>query len=291
MKQRQAYTYALLSVLCWSTVGSAFKITLRYATFLELLVYSSFVALCVLFATVIIQKKWKLIRMTTRGDLLHSALLGLLNPFLYYFVLFRAYDLLPAQEAATLNYSWPLALVLLSMPMLKQRITLPSILAILISFTGIVIISTHGDITGFRLSSPIGVVLALGSAILWALFWIFNVKDQREPVIKLFLNFCFGFVYILVIVLIAGKIRVVPWQGLAGSVYVGFLEMGITFVLWMKALTLSSTTAKVTNLIYLSPFMSLIFIHFFVGETIFFSSFVGLVFIVGGITLQRSLKT
>jgi len=291
MKQRQAYTYAILSVLCWSTVGSAFKLSLRYIDFLDLLLYSSFTATIVILATVFIQKKGFLLRSMRWKDILSSARLGLLNPFLYYVILFKAYDLLPAQEAATLNYCWPLALVLLSVPMLKQKIGFMSIIAILVSFTGIIIISTHGKILDLHFSSLPGVILAVGSAVIWALFWILNLKDNREPVIKLFLNFFFGFLYIFITVLLTGGLHIIPWQGILGSVYVGFLEMGITFVLWLKALTLSSTTAKVTNLIYLSPFMSLIFIHFFVGETIFFSTFIGLVFIVGGILLQRSLKS
>ena len=33
---------------------------------------------------------------------------GFLNPFLYYIILFKAYSLLPAQEALSLNYTWPL---------------------------------------------------------------------------------------------------------------------------------------------------------------------------------------
>ena len=75
--------------------------------------------------------------------------------------------------------------------------------------------------------------------------------------------------------------------GLAGVVYVGFFEMGLTFIVWSKALELSSTTAKVSNLIYLSPFISLIFIRTIVGEEILPSTVIGLVLIVGGILLQR----
>jgi drug/metabolite transporter (DMT)-like permease len=82
-----------------------------------------------------------------------------------------------------------------------------------------------------------------------------------------------------------------PWQGIAGSVYLGIFEMGITFILWLMALKLSSTTAKVSNLIYLSPFISLILIHFFVGEVILLSTIIGLLFIVGGIIIQQYLKS
>ena len=297
-QQRQAYTYALLAVLCWSTIGSAFKISLRYMDFLSLLLCSSFVALIVLFIVLLLQGKLGLLKKIKKEELFSSAFLGLLNPFLYYVVLLKAYELLPAQEAGTLNYIWPLILVLLSIPMLKQKITGWSIMAIFVSFFGIILISTHGQILSFRFTSPLGVILAIGSAVFWASYWIFNMKDQREEVSKLFLNFCFGFCYIFLTILILrliglkwNRYPIFPWQGIAGSVYLGIFEMGITFILWLMALKLSSTTAKVFNLIYLSPVVSLILIHFFVGEVILLSTVIGLVFIVGGIIIQQYLRS
>ena len=276
----------------------AFKISLRYLDFLTLLLFASFVATVVLFTILLLQGKLNLVKKIRKKDLLSSAFLGLLNPFLYYVVLLKAYELLPAQEAGTLNYIWPLMLVLLSIPMLQQKITGWSILAILISFSGIILISTHGQFLTLRFSNPAGVILAVGSAIFWALYWIFNMKDRREEVSKLFLNFCFGFFYIFLTIAFLrflglnwSRYPILPWQGVAGSVYLGIFEMGITFILWMMALKLSSTTAKVSNLIYLSPFISLILIHFFVGEIILFSTVIGLIFIVGGIILQQSIKS
>ena len=271
---------------------------MRYLDFLTLLLFSSFIAAVVLFIILILQGKLYLLKKNRKQDLVNSAFLGLLNPFLYYVVLLKAYELLPAQEAGTLNYIWPLVLVLLSIPMLQQKITGWSIFAILISFSGIILISNHGHFFTFRFSNPVGVILALCSAIFWAFYWIFNMKDHREEVSKLFLNFCFGFFYILLTIAILrflgmnwSRYPLLPWQGIAGSVYLGIFEMGITFILWMMALKLSSTTAKVSNLIYLSPFISLILIHFFVGEVILFSTVIGLVFIVGGIILQQSIKS
>jgi drug/metabolite transporter (DMT)-like permease len=290
-QQSKAYLLAILSVLCWSTIGSAFKISLRYLDYLDLLLFSSFVATLVLALTIFTQKKHLLLKNLTLMDFIWSAFLGLLNPFLYYVVLLKAYELLPAQEAGTLNYIWPLVLVLISIPMLHQRISKWSLLAVLISFSGIVIISTHGQPFSMKFSNPFGVVLALGSAIFWAFYWIFNLKDRREAVTKLFLNFCFGFMYIFILVLLLKGFRIPSWQGLTGSLYLGFFEMGIPFVLWLSALKLSTTTAKVTNLIYLSPFISLMIIHFAVGETILLSTVAGLFLIVSGIIMQQYLKT
>jgi drug/metabolite transporter (DMT)-like permease len=61
----------------------------------------------------------------------------------------------------------------------------------------------------------------------------------------------------------------------------------VTFVFWLKALKYSENTAKVGNLIFLSPFLSLIFIHFLLGERILPSTFAGLGLIVAGLILQR----
>jgi len=288
--QRRAYILAMTAVLCWSTIGTAFKLSLHYLDPLNLLLFSSLTATLVLLTILIIQGKLKLLAAMKGIDILQSAFLGLLNPFLYYVVLLKAYDLLPAQEAGTLNYIWPIVLVLLSIPLLKQKISGWSILAILISFSGILVISTHGNFTELKFSDPFGVLLAVGSAIFWALYWIFSLRDQRETVSKLFLNFCFGLLYTVIAISVVAGFRLPPWKGLTGAIYIGFFEMGITFVIWLSALRYSITTAKVSNLIYLSPFISLILIRLIVGEVILISTIIGLIGIVSGIILQQYLK-
>lgn len=286
--QMRAYGYALVAVLMWSTVASAFKLTLDHLDFIELLFYSSLVSWIVLLLIIIVQGKLPQLRSYTSTDFLNSAKLGFLNPFLYYVVLFKAYSLLPAQEAQPLNFTWPLMLALLSIPILKQKITFLSILALFISFSGVFIISTHGDILGFSFTDPLGAGLAMGSGIIWALFWIYNMKDTRDEICKLFLNFLFGFLFVTIPFLIYTDLAIPDIRGSLGGIYVGLFEMGITFVVWMKALKYSERTSQVGNLIYASPFVSLIFIHFFVGEEILESTIVGLLLIVSGIAVQQS---
>jgi len=72
-----------------------------------------------------------------------------------------------------------------------------------------------------------------------------------------------------------------------GVIYIGLFEMGITFVLWLNALKNAENTAKVSNLVYLSPFLSLLFVSIAVGEKILISTFVGLTLIIGGILIQQ----
>jgi drug/metabolite transporter (DMT)-like permease len=285
--QKIAYLYALGTVLLWSTVASAFKISLRYLDIIQLLFYASITSTVTFFIYLLFSKKLNLLKILSRKDYLRSALLGFLNPFLYYVILLKAYSLLPAQQAQPINFIWPITLVLLSIPLLNQKIRPRDILAVVTSFAGVFIISTRGDILGFKFTSPVGVLLALGSTVIWALFWIYNVKDTRDEAVRLFLNFAFGSAFILLPMLLFTKVKIPTLKGALGAIYIGLFEMGFTFLLWLKALKLSKTTAHVTNLIFLTPFLSLLVISIAVGEKILLSTVIGLIFIVGGIILQK----
>jgi len=289
-KQNKAYFLAITAVLFWSTVASAFKISLQYLDYFQLLFFSSLVSTLLLFLLILSQNKILEICKTNSKDLLKSALMGFLNPFLYYVVLLKAYSLLKAQEAGTLNYVWPVVIVLLSVPLLKQKISVKSLLAILISFAGAVIIGTNGRIFTLEFSNLEGVLLALGSSVIWSLFWIFNLKDRRETLNKLFLNFVFGMIYITLACIIFSEISLPNLKSILGSTYIGLFEMGITYIIWLRALQLTTTTAKISNLIFLSPFISLIIIYFTVGEKIMLSTILGLSLIIGGIVIQKYSK-
>lgn len=288
--QLKAYFFALLAVLFWATAASAFKLTLEFMPYPNLLLLSSFTSSVIFLIIIFIQKKIYLLKKNTKRQLLTSMIMGLLNPFLYYLILFKAYTLLPAHQAQPLNFVWPLVIVLLSIIFLKQRIKPRNIIALLISFLGIIIISSRGKLTVLNISEPYGVFLALVSSVFWGLFFVINMIDSRDEMIKLFLSFSFGFSYTLIYLFLIGSLVMPGIKELAGSIYIGFFEMGITFYIWLKALKISKTTASVSNLIYLTPFISMLFIRLVVQEQIHTSAVVGLFLIVSGIIVQPGMR-
>lgn len=288
--QNKATIFAGLAVIFWATAASAFKIALGYLDFIQLLFISTITSFLVFTTLLFLQGKLQLLRHQSFQEVGQSALLGFLNPFLYYLVLLKAYSLLPAQIAQPLNFTWPIVLVLLSIPLLKQKIPARSILAIFISFAGVFFISSQGKPFAFEFADPFGVSLAVGSSLVWALFWIFNVRDKRDEVVKLFMNFLFASVFIIFVTAGYSSFINITWEGWLAGIYVGIFEMGITFVFWLKALRLSSSTSKIGNLIYLTPFFSLIIIHFVVGEAIYLTTLAGLILIVAGIFYEKTKK-
>jgi drug/metabolite transporter (DMT)-like permease len=132
-----------------------------------------------------------------------------------------------------------------------------------------------------------GALLAIGSSVIWSLFWVLSVIDKRDEIFKLFWNFAFGLIYLLITAFLFTDFRFPELKALPAPIYIGFFELGITYILWMKAMQFSENNAKTGNLTFLSPFLSLIFIHFILGENIFFTTFIGLAFIVSGIWYQQ----
>jgi len=287
-RTKQSYIYAGLAVFFWSTIPTIFKIGLGELDVLTMLALATFTSTSVLLIIVIAGRKTDLLKKSTRRDLLTSALLGLINPFIYYIILLKAYKLLPAQVAQPLNMIWPIILVFLSVPILKQKIPLKSFAALLISFAGVYIISSQGNPLHPGKSDTAGVLLATGSSFFWALYFIFNMKNKRDESVKLFTNFLFASFYLLVAMLIFGNSgSPISFKGAAASVYVGIFEMGITFYFWLKALRLATTSDKISNLVYLAPFISLVFVHFIIKEPVYFTTPAGLLLIIGGIFIQN----
>ena len=285
--EQKSYLFAFIAILLWSTVATAFKIALEGMDFMQLLMYSSLVSSIVLFIIVLLQKKLGLLKQYISKHLLKGILLGFITPFLYYTILLKAYSVLPAQEAMILNYTWPIMLVILSIIFLKQPIKPINIVAILVSFLGIAIIATKGNITNIVFTNLTGDLLALSSSIIWALFWIINMKDKNDEVVKLFVSFLFGFVFSFILTAIFSEIKLPEPKYIVSFIYIGFFEMSITFTLWLICLKLATTADKVSNLVFITPFLSLLFIHLIIGEQIKLASLSGLILIVCSILFTK----
>lgn len=216
-----------------------------------------------------------------------SLLRGAINPGAYYFVLFSAYDRLPAQVAQPINYSWAIVLTLLSIPFLGQRLTARSGGGIVVGYLGVIVVS----LAGLRASGSLdawGLILALLSSFIWASYWLVATRDEREPTAGTFQNFLMALPFLGLWAWLSGDGLPTGGRAWLGLAYVGAFEMGITFVLWQKALQSTTSVARVTAVVYLSPFLSLGLIYLVLAEPFNPLVFVGLGLIVVGVVLQDS---
>lgn len=285
---RRAMLYGLGAVGLWSTVATAFKVALADLSPLQLIWIAAIVSWLVIGLLMLRRGQLKV---ALSGGWKTAVWAGLMNPVAYYLVLFAAYDRLPGQEAMALNYTWALTMGLLAVPILGQRLTRVDVLAGLIAYSGVWTIATRGQVLNVAFADPLGVGLALASTLIWALYWLLNARDPRPPLVAQWQNFSVGVPLLTLLLLIGPGLEGFTLRGLGAGVYVGLFEMGIAFVLWQVAVQTVSRTAKVSNLIFLSPPVSLMLLYLVVGEPILSSTLAGLVLILGGLLLQQWQKT
>ena len=231
-QDRQAVLYGLGAVALWSTVATAFKVALAWMSPLELMWLAALVSWALMGALVIKQGN---ISTALRSGWKTAAWAGLMNPVAYYLVLFAAYDRLPGQEAMALNYTWALAMAFLAVPMLGQRLTRMDIVAGLVAYAGVWVIATRGAVFNVAFADPLGVVLALASTLIWALYWLLNARDPRPPLVGQWQNFSVGLPVLTVLLLLGPGLQWHGWPAFGAGVYVGLFEMGIAFILWQLA--------------------------------------------------------
>ena len=139
-----------------------------------------------------------------------------------------------------------------------------------ISLLGVTLISWGTGYSGKETISYYGLLLALLSALLWAIYWMIQnkQKEKTDSCVALFVSFLFGTVYLLV--------------ASYGMVPMAFICFGI-------AMRRASNPALINQLCYLAPFLSLFFISVILNEQITLTTYAGLTLIVSGIIFNQYL--
>ena len=281
--ERAALLYALAAVAAWSTVATGFKLGLGVLAPLQLLLLGTLIstALFAVLATVMgcWQPGWR--------TLATGAAFGLVNPFLYYVVLFEAYDRLPAQIAQPLNYTWAIVLALLAVPVLGQPLSRRLLAGIAVGYLGVLILLTQGRFDAWPDLNWAGVGLALASTLLWAGYWLGNARVALPPVTLMAWSFLVATPLIAIACLLGPGLPELTWARVGYGAWVGLIEMGFTFLLWQQAMRRTSHAGRIGQLIFLSPFLSLVLISTVLGENVHWTSAAGLAVIVTGLLITR----
>lgn len=271
----------MLAVALWSTVATGFKLGLEVLAPLQLLLLGTAVSTVVFWLAAVKGGRYRLAPAALR----RAALFGLVNPFAYYLVLFQAYDRLPAQIAQPLNYTWAITLAILAVPLLRQRLAARTLVGILVSYTGVVLLLTQGRFDGLPQVDWLGVALALTSTLIWAVYWLMNTRFDADPVGLMAWSFLLATVAVAVVCRLGPGWPVLTGRTVFFGCWVGLVEMGVTYLLWQRALRLTQNAGRIGQLIFLSPFVSFVLIDTVLGENVHATSVIGLAVIVVGLLI------
>ncbi|MEO8954417.1 MAG: DMT family transporter [Ktedonobacteraceae bacterium] len=284
-KTAKSFFYLGLCILSWGLIPVVTKNILIELNSLQMLFYSTIFSCIVMCGIVLFEKKMLVLKTYTISDYGKIGGLGFLGTYLYYVLLYAALALTSASEGFILAYTWPMLVIILAFPLLRERFTVKKICSIFISFLGIVVIVTHGSIFALSFTSLQGDILALGGAGVFALFSVLGKKFHYDQTVSVFIYFVTALVFITPTLFLFSSLKIPSLHVWLWLLLNGFVVNGISYVFWFKALEYGDTSVT-SNALYLTPFLSLVYIAVFLGEKILISSIVGLVIIVSGIILQ-----
>lgn len=284
-KKAKSYCFMALCILLWASIPVASKKILLELDNLQMLFYSTVFSVISLIVVFLFLGRLKTLKEYSKKDYLIMGFLGFLGTYLYYVLLYGAFRLTTAQEGFILVYTWPILVLVLAFIVLKEEPTIRKVLAILISFFGIVVVITHGEIFSLHFTSLTGDVLALLGAFVFAYFSIIGKKYNFDKVAGPLIYFSSGLFFITLTMLVYSTFKIPSLGVWIWLVYNGVFVNGVSYVFWFKALEHGDTDI-VSNAVYLTPGLSLFYISVFLGEKILLSSIVGLVIIISGIIVQ-----
>lgn len=282
---KKSYLYAVITVLIWATLATVAKTVLVDIPNFQVLTVSSVLAFVFLLIVNIINGSIKLMKTYRAKDYLMIAGLGFVGLFLYSALYYYGIARLGSQEACILNYLWPMMIVIFACIILKEKLTVRKIFAMLLSFAGIVVLTlgNGGMGTGERL---LGILACVAASICYGLFSVLNKRHNLNQNITMMWIWFTTAICSLVAGLLFEDWTVIEnmqWLALA---WLGVVVNAVAYLLWAIALKQAKDSAKIANLAYLTPFLSVIISAVFLHEQLHITAAFALALIIGGILLQ-----
>lgn len=284
MKINQGYVYVSLASILWASTAAVSKLLLAHLDNLQVLFFSTLFASLSLLIISLVQGKFTVLKKYSLKDYAIFAMMGFIGVFLYRFFLQAALVLMSAQEAFIVNYTWPIMVVIFARIILKEKMTLKKVIGLLLSFIGVVIVTTKGNLSVLSFSVG-GVLFALAGAVVYGFYSVLGKRQAYEKFTSTTFFYIFSFIFSAISLFLFSSIPSLSLEQLGGLLWLGIFPSGLAFVFWLLALKYGDT-AKISNLIFMTPFLSLIYIYFLLGEKILLSSIIGLAVIVAGILIQ-----
>ena len=273
--------WVFICVLLWALIPVVSKLGQTELDSHQFLFWSSLISFLVLFLTVVARGQIRMYRKIPLRQYLFLFFLGMLGTYLYYLLLYFGYAKAQGMEVLVVQYSWPILIVLLSLFILKETLTIRKAAAVLCGFAGVLIVLTKGNFRLVRFSSLEIILWVLAGAFCFALFSVLSKTVKIDPVLASSIYF-----FTAVTASFLSMMFFSGWQLPTASEWMpvivnGVLVNGFSYVFWIFALctTSASFTAPFT---YLTPILSALYLVVFFGEPFVPAYGAGLALVLGG---------
>ena len=162
---KKQYLYAFGAIGFWATTATVSKLLLHSYTTMQILALTSAIAAVFLLAVNGLKGNLKQLRAYRMRDFLITSGVGLLGTFGYDALLYMGIDRLLASQAMIINYLWPMMAVVAGCILLKEKMTVRKVVAVVMSFVGVTIVTSNGSLQGFSGSNLEGTLCCVLAAV------------------------------------------------------------------------------------------------------------------------------
>lgn len=282
----KGHLLAIFTVVCWGTTFISTKILLEDFSPIEILVTRFVIGLTVLY--MIRPHALKLRHEEHRLYLVVAALSGIT---LYYLMENIALTYTYASNVGIITATAPFfAAILARFTIKNSHLSGPFFIGFILSMAGVLLISTEGGGMNFN---PKGDMLALGAAVLWAVYAVVLKKICTFGYDLIVITreiFLYGIVLMIPPIIFMGfdidLIYLTEPVNLANMLYLGIGASALCFLTWNFA-TKYLGIVKTTVYIYVIPVITVITAYFVLSEPITMTKSIGIILAIVGLAISQ----
>lgn len=284
---KKEYLLAIYTIFCWGTLPAVTKLALTSISNMQVLFISSLVATICLLIYLFVSRKIKLFKVIGISDLLQLIGLGFIGNFLYSAFYYASIRTLPSTDACVINYLWPIIATICASFILHEKIGVKSWFAILMSFAGVITISTKGS--GLRLTEVKGILLCIAGSVCYGVFNVLNKKKGMDQYLCTTVYFAVTTICSGIVFFKTEHFYFMSTRTWGGIIWLGVFIDALAILAWGLALQ-KTEVGFLSNLAYTTPVTAMLISIICLGEPIQLYTICGMLLVLGGCFLQMFVK-
>ncbi len=263
----RALAYTLSCVALWALIPAVSKLGQDGLDSHQFLFWSSLVSFIAFAVASAAGGKLPALRAYRAKDWALMVALGLLGTYVYYILLYLGYARAEGFEVLVLQYTWPVFIVLLSVPILRERFTARRAISCALGFASVALALTKGNLAGVRLGNLCVDAYVLVGALSFALFSVLGKKASFEPFTMNAVFFLVATVASAVSMTAFSSFAPPPARACLPVLVNGLFVNGFSYVLWIKALR-AADASFVAPFVFLTPVVAAFYLVAFFSAPI-----------------------
>ncbi len=259
MSHTKSITYVLLCVFFWSLIPIVSKYGQIELDNHQFLFWSSLTSLLTFILISCSKNKASEFKTLSLSKWIRAIILGLLGTYIYYILLYFGYAKGNGLEVLIIQYTWPIFIIVLSVIILKERLTLKKVLSILLGFIGVFIVITKGDFSSLKFDNIFVVSIVLVAAFTFGLFSVLSKRVDIDPTVLVTIYFLTATITSFISMNALSEFKLLVPSSILPIIINGVLVNGVSYILWIKALKLGEASF-VAPFVFLTPAISTILI-------------------------------